>query len=180
MWSVSLYLRCPSFQAKLLSVHKRREGREVKGLQTALLNSFTSSVSFLQWKLDFPFGRTKKNCQKTLKVALWVVCEKGLDISFKCLLSVPVSVTFLGCCSWNTLYSMSLLITSQIFAKTGISQKGTVFDQIFPLFSLINDIKLMKLFNVHLSKLIWSTIILGFEMTLFTLKILKYRKWYVW
>lgn len=100
-----------------------------------------------------------------MKVALWVVCEKGLDISFKCLLSVPVSVTFLGCCSSDTLYSISLLITSQTVVKTGISQKGTVFDQIFPLFSLINDIKPMKLFNVHLFKLIWSTVILGFEIT---------------
>lgn len=78
--------------------------------------------------------------------------------------NIAVSVTFLDCCFWHTVYKFTNNITN-LYENFGLSEKGTVFNQIFPLFCLINGIKLMKLFSIHLSELIWSIIILSLEIT---------------
>lgn len=77
-------------------------------------SGFADCIPKLSYKFCFfstveaglPFLKEKKTLEGfELKVALWDVHETGLDdILFKCLLSVPntsVSVTFLGCCSWD-------------------------------------------------------------------------------
>lgn len=137
--------------------HKRRKVRIC-----SLLDSCKSCLFFYSRRWTSLSEEKKISERFDLNIGHWHVHEKGLDdISFKCLLSVPkktVTVTFLGCCSLG----YTLLIRSQTFVKTGISQKNSVFNQ-----ALMHDCRLMKLLIVHLSKLIWSAVVLDLEIVIY-------------
>lgn len=150
------YFRQKEFLSlRVFFIPQKKRSRSLQSARLSCKSSFFSTVED-----GLPFLKKKKLLEGfDLNIAQWHVHEKGLDdISFKCLLSVPnktVTVTFLGCCSLG----YNLLITSQTFVKTVISQKNSVFNE-----ALIHDSKLMKLLTVHLSKRIWSTGILDLEI----------------
>lgn len=83
---------------------------------------------FLQWKPDFPL-KEKTNVGRLWAESFSIWCPLGRSwyLIQMSATNTSISVTFLGCCFWHSVYNVSLLIISQTFMKTLAFLRNVLF-----------------------------------------------------